>query len=285
MRQITSSASTLINPIRIVLFFCVLIALLAVLCEGRKSNCRNKKKSSNNRVINGYELKPGDFPEFVSLEIFARFNSAICSGVLIDKDVVLTAAHCVQEYTRIYVGHGIHHPDMWIQRGVKQYEAANACQSDRYDKNRIGEFYDFGVVILKEPIENAKVAALESKPIELGQRGTAVGVGYIKYFGHAEGEVGEKAWAIPMEATQCSPNNIHPSHVCFTSYDPRYIGDVCYGDSGGPVLTNGPNPSILGLVSYGTDERTCLAEKSRTVFVNVPQLKNEIEETVIRCRD
>ncbi|XP_012531920.2 trypsin epsilon [Monomorium pharaonis] len=46
------------------------------------------------RIVNGEEIQPGEIPYQVSLQyIVSSFH--FCSGSILNKDYVITAAHCV----------------------------------------------------------------------------------------------------------------------------------------------------------------------------------------------
>lgn len=48
--------------------------------------------------------------------------------------------------------------------------------------------------------------------------------------------------------------NGHTSESQYCAYDPKFKGDACRGDSGGPLQVfraGSPLPSIVGIVSYG----------------------------------
>lgn len=206
----------------------------------------------------------------------------------------LTAAHCAAEplLQKIYVMPGIFTPIVWDKYGVKLYSFAKACLSEQYHLDETGRaLYDFAVLRLEMPIENARVAALETKPIELGTTGTAVGSRLLIYHGQSNGQFygtyPRVMQALRMESVDCHEENIHDSHVCFTWIDPKHPGDVCYGDSGGPVLSNGPNPTIIALASYENKKEICRRPpgvKPRSVWTDVPNMRHKIEELIGRCR-
>lgn len=288
MPQRSSLVSTLVDTIRVV----ILIALLTVLCDGRKRNCKERRKSATNRIIDGYEITPGEFPEFVAVRIvekhYRKGQFRTCSGVIIGEDMVLTAAHCVQTWHEMEIGMGVYTPDAWpyIVHGVTKHKVIKACPSEQYYLDEVGRaFYDFAILVLEKPIKNATIAPLEMNPIEPGWKGTAVGAGLTEHHGNGRGETPFASQALPMESVECYEKNRHETHVCFTNYNPKYPGDVCYGDSGGPVLSDGPIRTVLALASYENEGEICLhGGKARTVFANIPNLRHQIEQTIIECR-
>lgn len=295
MLQRTSSAPIWVSLIRVALFICISIALLTVSCDGRRRKCKKRARGSTNRIVGGWSIDEGDFPEFVSLQFVDKENgNTTCSGVLIDDDMVLTVAHCVIEprWQKIYAAPSIFTPIAWERLGAKVHSVAKACPSEQYHLDETGRaFYDFAVLLLETPVENATVAALETKPIELGKRGTVVGAGLEIYKGQSNGQLyGQypaRVQALHVESVECYERNIHESHVCFSYYDLKHPGDTCYGDSGGPVLSDEPNRTILALTSYENKGEECWDKqglKAKSVWTSVPNMRHKIEELIRRCR-
>ena len=48
------------------------------------------------RIVNGYVVEYGDIPWQVYISIYDNGRSSYCGGVLISKEHVLTAAHCLK---------------------------------------------------------------------------------------------------------------------------------------------------------------------------------------------
>jgi len=55
------------------------------------------------RIFGGDAAAPGQFPFIVSLRIQLGLQAGLCGGALIDEDVVLTAAHCLDGATQVTV--------------------------------------------------------------------------------------------------------------------------------------------------------------------------------------
>uniref|UniRef100_A0A8D0HJQ0 Peptidase S1 domain-containing protein n=1 Tax=Sphenodon punctatus TaxID=8508 RepID=A0A8D0HJQ0_SPHPU len=83
---------------------------------------------SGPRIVGGYDAVPGAWPWQVSLQIF-RFGRGfrhVCGGSLINRNSILTAAHCVHKrlqpaFWRVVIGaHNIYRPHRYaVKRSVR----------------------------------------------------------------------------------------------------------------------------------------------------------------------
>lgn len=262
------------------------IVLAAVLAED--INFRTGARNLSKRIINGHRVAQDEFQEYVSLKINSgRGNlSGLCGGVLIDRDVVLTAAHCVKSAVKVEVAPGIYSPKYWDLFGIKTYTASRVCLSREYDED-IPPRNDFAILTLEKPIPNARVAVLETNKIEAGMRGTAIGLGKIRFDREDEARSMYPTMlrAVSMKSVECKPEHKHASHVCFSGYNPDNFGGPCFGDSGGPILSEGKNRTVLGIASYAVSREPCHPKvNSQSVYTNVSNLRSEIHLITIRCR-
>lgn len=58
------------------------------------------------RIVNGFDALRSQFPFYVYLIVTYPQKEGVCDGSLISSDVTLTAAHCLQNATRIAVNLG-----------------------------------------------------------------------------------------------------------------------------------------------------------------------------------
>ena len=75
-----------------------IVAVAVALSNGKKEAA---KKISPSLIISGTEAIEDSFPYIVSIET-VNSNGTFCGGSLIAKDVVLTAAHCNDEWFDMY---------------------------------------------------------------------------------------------------------------------------------------------------------------------------------------
>ena len=80
----------------------VVLGVIAIVCLLAQYRVRSEGLGAklSSLVVGGFETR-GYWPWFVSLEISRPDGIHVCGGVLIRKDVVLTAAHCIQQVKSI----------------------------------------------------------------------------------------------------------------------------------------------------------------------------------------
>lgn len=229
-----------------------------------------EKSTPNNRIAGGYTAQEGEFPSFVSLLGKRRDLFSLCSGVAISDQLILTAAHCFpnsESWDRIIAAPGIRRPQPSDirRKQIKIYDVDLACRSRLYDENAEFPEYDYQVLRLSKPIPGIRYSKLAANDVPLGSRGIVAGIGLIDNSGY-QPIYADSLQALPVQRVQCGWNG-KPSHICFQSYDPGYIGDTCSGDSGGPIYMKGVGGGlvIVGITSFG--ETTC-AKGHRGVSFN-----------------
>ena len=106
---------------------------------------------------------PGEFPDCVAVGSEVGF---CCSGTLIGKNVVLTAAHCVAggSASRIYIGNNSNQPDSGRIVKVKRDGDGKLLALIHPDYNRFTARNDVALLILEENVEEVTPQKSRPKP-------------------------------------------------------------------------------------------------------------------------
>ncbi len=188
-----------------------------------------------------------------------RDSGFICTGVLIDPHVVLTAAHCAEEpasYQLLFGTESLLDPG--VQRTASTVQIHPGWSGDLGDT-------DLALIGFDVPVTSVPVVALNTKPLwpEWDQPVSAAGWGeYGLSTGPSLTLNGADFWTtsgmdgtVDSDYCDLSPGEVTADGVfCFGG---PVWASACAGDSGGPVFgwatpsaTDGP-PAVYGLVSYG----------------------------------
>ena len=234
----------------IVLLACALMMTLGA-CGGPTSN-NSELNNSQDAIING-EL-PDEPMHAAVVSLHHRvgdtwYPNIFCSGTLIAPDVVLTAAHCLDEGRNrfdsiepedvvIYVGDNpITDPDP-VPYIVTQVQA-----HPTYNNRALTG--DIGLLRLASSPNVTPVAAL---PASLGLT-TADEGAIINFAGFGQDEDGNYDQKLQIDGL------LDSLYTDFQIYYVQYDGGPCFGDSGGPAfIKRGGTPYVAGLTSYGDSE-------------------------------
>ncbi|XP_066591615.1 ovochymase-1-like [Prorops nasuta] len=231
------------------------------------------------RIVNGQSAKEGEFPYQVSLQ-YTNINSHFCGGSIINKNYVLTAAHCVEDLRPI---------DIRVIAGVLDYDFKNYTHEVRkiiahaeYNPDNSLE-NDIALIRIKNPFENVpmiKNVLLPSKDesISVGEKVVVSGWGKLWAEGPGTSKL-QYANIFVADQTYCSKMYkkmglpIHKTHIC--AYDPKASRGACQGDSGGPLTQNG---KIVGIVSWS---KSCALTDYPTVYTRVSSYVDWIREHAV----
>lgn len=222
------------------------------------------------QVVGGEPVPDGKYKFVAALRDVTRGNSVyqqqFCGGTLIDRNSVLTAAHCVQGVTplqlRVTVGRTVLNSSQGQSRRVTAVFSHPKYKGITID-GITNRSYDAAVLKLDRRVRNiapVNIPAPEDNSLETaGDSATIAGWGNTEKQGPDGGQPDRY------------PNRMQEAQVPIVSdaeakriYDDEYRKalmiaagepgkDTCQGDSGGPLFVDGAGrASQIGITSFGT---------------------------------
>ncbi|KAI8034917.1 lectizyme [Drosophila gunungcola] len=240
------------------IFVTLLVALVAVAHGAKLSDkLANLVPSfATGFVINGTEAAPHSAPYIVSLATSFDKHSHICGGTILNKDWVVTAAHCISNPVGMSIIAGLH------TRSVVD----ELTQQRKVDFGRVHEKYSGGV----GPYDIAMLHVSESfifnewvQPATLPSREEIhEGETHLYGWGQPKAYVLTAAKTLQTvttdivnfkECQEALPDTapLAESNICSSSQ--QQSKSACNGDSGGPLVVEFENAAseLIGIVSWG----------------------------------
>lgn len=198
-------------------------------------------------LIGGKIAKPGEFPEVV----YISSGRSRCSATIVGPNVILTAAHCIQDGGEIF-------PAEFViqQQAFKAKCMHHPEYSTRYS-------FDFALCKTKQPIEGIKPATISKIAPEVGKKASLMGFGCInprRPDGGADGgNDGKLRWGNAL-VTQIDNgvNGVGGGQYFYTSDETS----LCFGDSGGPAMLPLSNPKAEAHYVIGVNSRGNIVDRS-----------------------
>jgi len=218
-----------------------------------EQNVQRRENSASTRIVGGVNAREGRFLYAVSLE--GIYNNHICGGSLIAPDIVLTAAHCSGEFSRIAVG------QYNRASGAGQAERFNVQQEVTHPNYVATRFpYDFLLVKLDGmsthgPVSLNSNSSTPSDEMELDVLGWGITSADSKY----AAPILKTATVFYQNNEKCKgASNREFSYKNYVMDDMLCASDdgedSCQGDSGGPLVLKGDTARddvLVGVVSWG----------------------------------
>jgi len=232
------------------------------------------------RIVGGTAVPNGKYPFTAALLDKRRagdaFDELFCGGTLIDKDSVLTAAHCLvnprPDKLQVVVGR-----TALNQSGGQIRSVSHRFIHPRYN----GNGYDAAILKLRRPVKGIKPIKLATaKQNDLEKPGhllTSAGWGVVK---QRPGPFDIRPFR--MHATSVPVVSDSRAKRAYQSQGLKYLPSLqvaagkkgegaCFGDSGGPLFDSGSRTQV-GITSHGAGE--CGQARYPAVYteVNNPQI-------------
>ncbi|KAF7402239.1 hypothetical protein HZH66_004506 [Vespula vulgaris] len=199
-------------------------------------------ESISSRVIGGKDAEDNAFPYQVSIRV-QGFH--ICGGSIINKQWILTAAHCLRNPIDTFVVVGSNS----ILSGGISYGVKEMIIHSKYSVNPI--INDIGLIKIFGKFEYSNAVA----PIQLPDKDidetncTAIFTGW----GETKNTGGRDNWLqiinlkiVELPKCRMIYQSVKNTNICT---DNSHTHGVCYGDSGSPLVLNGVQ---IGLASWVT---------------------------------
>ncbi|CAI9157894.1 unnamed protein product [Rangifer tarandus platyrhynchus] len=225
-----------------------LLLLMAFLLPPGLSHLPIFQPFLSEEIIGGHEAKPHSRPYMALVQFLGEKTWKRCGGVLIQKDFVLTAAHCRGSSMSVTLGaHNIKQQERPQQ--VIQVRRA-ICHPDYNPKN-----FSNDIMLLQLERKAKQTSAV--KPLSLPRAKARVRPGQVCSLAGW----GQVALGAPAATLQEAELTVQEDRVCETLYpshcsrasqvcvgDPRKAKTGFKGDSGGPLVCNNV---AQGIVSCG----------------------------------
>lgn len=229
-------------------------------------------------IVGGTTASVGQFPTTVGIEL----GGGLCTGTLLTKDWVLTAAHCVdpavlmQSQAQITASVRVHFDtvNLFTNPGMV-VRASETIKHPSFSVNALGS-HDIGLIRLATPVTDRPPVAVNLVPgkAPVGIPVTMVGFGVTSRTSPNSAGVER---VVDQTSVSCASGGLSDSNLlCFSQVNGK---GKCEGDSGGPsfAMIDGRQFQI-GVTSFGDQNCAQFGADTRTdaetafLFEHVPEL-------------
>jgi len=225
-------------------------------------------------ILGGQRATVDQYANVVSLEL----GGALCTGTLIDKDWVLTAAHCLQGISNTGVTVRFHSVNAFS--GGTTVQSAMVFPKPAFSLNALGS-NDIGLIKLA-----SSVTDITPVPVNLVAEKAPVGimVTMVGYGATAQGGGGNIGieYVVEQQSIMCTPEmGTDANLLCFNQVSGK---GKCQGDSGGPsfAMIDGRLTQV-GVTSFGDQNCAQFGADTRTdaerdfLLQYIPQLECSVD--------
>jgi hypothetical protein len=231
------------------------------------------RQTANARIIGGTAVAAKDFTDTVAVGSDTLWA---CTGTLIAPNAVLTAAHCQDFHTQVFVGSDV----------TKKGKIVKVKKKIRHESFDTKFNNDLMVLILEKKVTSVKPRAMATaEAIDQATTARLVGFGSTRLDG--TGSLGAKLQTdVPIVSTGCNgtvdgsaDGQVYGCHLNreIVAGKPLLNHDSCKGDSGGPLFVQDAagNWLLAGVTSRGTDRATTMCGDGG-IYVRVDAFKKWI---------
>jgi hypothetical protein len=225
-------------------------------------------------ILGGQQATLGQYPSVVALEV----GGGLCTGTLIDKEWVLTAAHCVLGITPSTIRVHFNTVNLNQSQG-KVAMASMAIAKPGFSEQSLGS-NDIGLIKLSAPVTDVTPVPVNLYPDKapVGIAVTMVGFGATGQ--GATGSIGVEYVVQQASVTCASFSGGSLKDVNLLCYNQGSGTGKCNGDSGGPsfAMIDGRMTQV-GITSFGDSNCAQFGADTRTdvekafLLQYIPQLE------------
>lgn len=196
------------------------------------------------QLVGAAQATPAEFPTVVGL--LSGGNNWFCTGVLVDKDWVMTAANCFENASTAQV----RLDDGTLgDSGGTTIAVTEIRKHPEFNINSTTWNHDIAMLKLATPVTDRTPSAIRRDPVALATQVTQVGYGVRDNNNNGGGQLRSLS-TTSVDCAQAGEGGITNANLlCFDASDGT---GSCYGDGGAPSLV-GPTKVVAGLGSGGTD--------------------------------
>ena len=243
------------------------------------------------RIVGGQDSVQGTWPWIVNIHA----GGYVCGGTLIEKNTVLTAAHCLfdglSQIPASNISAAIGEFDLSSNPSTPRVTISKTYIHQGYNPNNSSSGNDIALLRLTNdhlatiPIQALSLSSTESF-VNLQSNVTILGWGST--VGYTPPEVVEASYPnilneveLPLQTDQQCLSNLGSSYDASTMLCAgQQLGgkDACQGDSGGPlIINNGSSWQQIGIVSWGVG---CAAAARPGVYTRLAVYKDWINNFI-----
>jgi len=252
----------------------------------------NKYGVASDKIVGGHESKPNSFPWLVSLwydDDYYETDSHQCGAVAINKQFLLTAAHCFaafSEASRWRAVLGEH--DFTKAEGTEVWRnVEKIIVHEKYDA--YDSIHDIALIKLSSPLEKLPSDDLTINTICLpaadddftGMNCKVAGWGRLRDYGELPNVLQEVKLPV-FGWEKCNDYRFYKNRVWETNICAGFDEggkDSCQGDSGGPLMCTKSDGKVYlaGIVSWGMG---CAMRNSPGVYTDPTKYVDWIGQSV-----